>query len=58
MQHMPLVQQVDVLARDHVDLRVPVRIQLLQLRKLLLLMCCQVWKITGDDLDHGKMNEN
>ena len=45
VEHVVLVEVVDVLARDDVDFGVPVAIQLVEQSNLVLLLCRQLWKI-------------
>ena len=45
VEHMVLIEVADVLARDDVDLRVPVGIEVVQRRELLLLTPGQVREI-------------
>ena len=42
---MPLVQVINVLPRDHVDLRVPVAVQRAQLAELLQLNLAEIGKV-------------
>ena len=50
VKHVVLVEVVDILARNHVDLRVPVTIKGVEGVKLSLLLLAQLWKIFQNNL--------
>ena len=52
MEHVVLVEVVDILSRDDVDLRVPVMIQVIKGRKLSLLLLSNIRKIFCYQFDH------
>ena len=48
VQHMVWIEVLDVLARDDVDLCVPLEVEVIERIKLLLLSLCQPCEIVGN----------
>ena len=53
VQHMMLVEVVDVLPRDDVDLGVPVAVQAVEGLKLCELPVCQLGEVFANEIHHG-----
>ena len=56
VQHVVLVQVGDVLARDDVNLRVPIQVEVVQGRKLAVLLLAQIREVFGYDVHNVFFN--